>query len=192
MRNAHDLFVFGICVCTDCRLQLSHFHLSRFSERRIEPFVPRMSPPESKDSEGSAVDGLAPNDLISDVPQILSRSETSLLNALANLGAGDVVECYILTRAAQLEPLGSLGADTHNLFVRKSAIAFFYRPKGNTQDTAKRQLQLTLEYGPSRAGASLSYDTVPRVVTVNEDEKYVDWSNDGTWKDGSIHWLSFE
>lgn len=143
-------------------------------------------------------DGINSNEFNSALPQILSRSETSLLSALAKLGAGDVVECYILTRSAKLETFGTY--DTHNshpaklgfgLEVRKSAIAFFYRPKGSqaatssqasstAPDSTKKQLQLTLEYGPSRAGAFLDYDTVPIVVQPDTDEKYVSWSNDGT------------
>ena len=148
------------------------------------------------------------NDPNSDVPQILSRSELSLLSALAKLDAGDVVECYILTRNAKLEPLTSSSSSSSHadvsvsvsaklqqqLAARKSAIAFFYRPKGSkaaaaaasqaspsTADSPKKQLQLTLEYGPSRAGASLDYETMPIIVQPATDEKYVSWSNDGTY-----------
>jgi len=150
---------------------------------------------ENSTDGGSWQETLESNDHI-DLPQILSRSKTSLLSALSKLGAADVVECYILTRSAKLEPFSS--HDIHKLDhtqlgyaleVRKSAIAFFYRPKGTKSsspassaapDSTEKQLQLTLEYGPLRAGALLNYDTVPTVMYTGTDEKYVSWSNDGT------------
>ena len=116
-------------------------------------------------------------------PEILTRS-TELAQLLA-LDAGDVVECYALTRMAKLENSGMSGKTT--LTVRKSAIGFRYKPKSSSPDAVtKEPFALTLEYGPQRTGSTQSFEAMPSVnghkrelEKEGEEGMYLSWENHG-------------
>lgn len=148
---------------------------------------------------------------MSELPEILTKS--TVLPSLASLDAGDVVECYTLIRMAKLENVpfstashnkgtnnigdntngsnnststsGGPHAPTH-IEIRKSAVAFRYKPKPTSKDIAiKDPFELTLEYGPQRTGATQSLEAMPFVNGESfldngdqyEDQKYVSWEN---------------
>jgi hypothetical protein len=118
-------------------------------------------------------------------PKILTR--TTDLPSLSALDAGDIVECYALTRMAKLE--NSMGASSSSLIVRKSAIAFRYKPKSSSPDVHdKEPFELTLEYGPQRTGPTQSFEAMPSVnghyrglAYEDGDGMYVSWENHGTY-----------
>eukprot|EP00554_Chaetoceros_debilis_P016659 CAMPEP_0194111220 /NCGR_PEP_ID=MMETSP0150-20130528/10279_1 /TAXON_ID=122233 /ORGANISM="Chaetoceros debilis, Strain MM31A-1" /LENGTH=685 /DNA_ID=CAMNT_0038800601 /DNA_START=146 /DNA_END=2200 /DNA_ORIENTATION=+ len=120
-------------------------------------------------------------DEFSYAPEILTRS-TELAQLLA-LDAGDVVECYALTRMAKLENSGMSGKTT--LTVRKSAIGFRYKPKSSSPDAVtKEPFALTLEYGPQRTGSTQSFEAMPSVnghkrelEKEGEEGMYLSWEN---------------
>lgn len=122
-------------------------------------------------------------DLLKSSPTILSRNTE--LPSLAALDAGDVVECYALTRMAKLENVG--GVNSNNIMVRKSAIAFRYKPKSSSPDiVVKDPFELTLEYGPQRTGSTQSFEAMPSVnghyrdlEYEDGDGMYVSWENHG-------------
>lgn len=116
-------------------------------------------------------------------PKILTRSTD--LPSLSALDAGDVVECYALGRMAKLE--NSMSASSSSLLVRKSAIAFRYKPKSSSPDANdKEPFELTLEYGPQRTGPTQSFEAMPSVNGHHRDlgyedgdGMYVSWENHG-------------
>jgi len=136
-----------------------------------------------RNTEAATPSGLEPDYSNRSSPQILTRSTD--LPSLAALDAGDVVECYALTRTAKLENSG--GASPHSLLVRKSAIAFRYKPKSSSPDAAiKAPFELTLEYGPQRTGSTQSFEAMPSVnghyrtlEYEDGDGMYVSWENHG-------------
>ncbi len=117
-------------------------------------------------------------------PKILTRS--TQLPALSALDAGDIVECYALTRMAKLEN-SAASASPYNIIVRKSAIAFRYAPKSSSPDVVtKDPFELTLEYGPQRTGSTQSFEAMPSInghsrdlAYEDGDGKYVSWENHG-------------
>ena len=180
---------------------------------------------------------------------ILSRT-SQLSYLISNLGAGDVVECYVVTRMAQLSsvvstvPLGNhhrrnnLDGNDANvnpqqqqqqqqqqetvaaassgstsitssnnpsssapILIRKSGLAFRYRPRvasaPNTNSQSQpamtdtppsssntpKYFELTLEYGPQRTGVTKSYESLPTLHIDTEESisssKYVTWQNEG-------------
>jgi hypothetical protein len=114
------------------------------------------------------------------VPQILTRSALARLSA--DLDAGDVLECYLLSRSTALH-----GLVNSTITVTKQALGLRYRPpitdvnSGRVYVT-KEALELTLEYGPMRAGSTLQHESIPRVVRETElsgETAYVSWENEG-------------
>ena len=186
---------------------------------------------------------------------LLTRT-SQLSSLLSNLDASDVIECYIVTRMANLATVetsssassGKGGGNRRNIqaiekegdtttstssssssssiptgpiLVRKAALAFRYRPKvasASHADTTslpssstdqmimdqQKYFELTLEYGPQRAGASKTSESMPMVhddmelvsnygIGGNNDDnnnndnnnnnnigKYVSWDNQGS------------
>jgi hypothetical protein len=112
------------------------------------------------------------------VPQILTRSALQRLSS--DLDAGDVLECYLLSRSTPLH-----GLVNSTITVTKQALGLRYRPRADTTGgvyAEKDPLELTLEYGPMRAGATLSHESIPRVVRETElsgETAYVSWENEG-------------
>jgi hypothetical protein len=112
------------------------------------------------------------------VPQILTRSALQRLSS--DLDAGDVLECYLLSRSTPLH-----GLVNSTITVTKQALGLRYRPRADTTGgvyAEKEPLELTLEYGPMRAGATLSHESIPRVVRETElsgETAYVSWENEG-------------
>lgn len=122
------------------------------------------------------------------LPQILTRN--TILPSLSTLDAGDVIECYALFRDAKLDSIkggkGNINGESNkfNLKVRKSAIAFRYKPKPSSPESAiKSPFELTLEYGPQRTGATQSFEAMPNVHggqgRALDDAVYVSWENHG-------------
>ena len=118
-------------------------------------------------------------------PQILTRA--SVLPGINELDAGDVIECYALMRPAPLDnsfpgPITS----SQPIEVRKSAIAFRYKPKSSTPDaTTKHPFELTLEYGPQRTGKNLSLEGMPHIHGLDDNASesiYVNWNNHGEFE----------
>jgi hypothetical protein len=116
-------------------------------------------------------------------PQILTRNTD--LPSIAALDAGDVIECYALTRKAKLE--NSESVSPSSILIRKSAIGFRYKPLSASQDAAvKAPFELTLEYGPQRTGSTQSFEAMPSVnghhrglEYEDSDGMYVSWENHG-------------
>mmetsp|Transcript_16391 Transcript_16391/g.20440 ORF Transcript_16391/g.20440 Transcript_16391/m.20440 type:complete len:661 (-) Transcript_16391:117-2099(-) len=107
--------------------------------------------------------------------QILTRG---VLNSLTTLDAGDVVECYALTRLAKLKPIfGPVGNETSNMLVKKSSLAFRYMPRAHDKD--KGEFELTLEYGPQRTGLLMDNEAMPNVNGLGVEGKFVSWENEG-------------
>jgi hypothetical protein len=109
--------------------------------------------------------------------QILTRAAVASLTA--DLDAGDVLECYLLSRSTQLHGLAN-----STIKVTKQALGLRYRPPADASimHAAKNPLELTLEYGPMRAGATLQHESIPRVVRETElsgETAYVSWENEG-------------
>lgn len=147
----------------------------------------------------------------SDVPQILTH--TSKLPALDILDAGDLVECYTLTRKAKLKNVlyyrsnksevfsssdnlsnsctnsnisSCMKNDHRKIRVQKSAVAFRYKPKSKSLDSVnKHPFEITLEYGPQRTGPRQSMESMP-IVNGHFRDNFV--SEDG--EDGA--YLSWE
>jgi hypothetical protein len=107
------------------------------------------------------------------MPRILTHSVIPTL-AVTALDAGDVVECYHLTRTTFL--------DGTSIKVTKSALGVRYRrphaetvyyyadADGNSVPQQQQQrLELTLEFGAARGGPDLLWESFPRVV----------WDSDG-------------
>ena len=125
------------------------------------------------------------------LPQILTRN--TILPSLSTLDAADVIEVYALFRDAKLDSIGSgsllLNKNFNNngnnyLKVRKSAIAFRYKPKPSSPESAvKSPFELTLEYGPQRTGATQSFEAMPNINGGHgrdlDDAAYVSWENHG-------------
>ena len=121
------------------------------------------------------------------LPQILTRN--TILPNLSTLDAGDVIECYALMRNAKLANTGNRDNNIYNqkfLSVRKSAIAFRYKPKPSSPDAViKSPFELTLEYGPQRTGATQSFEAMPSVMGTSNgndhvaDGTFVSWENHG-------------
>ncbi len=133
--------------------------------------------------------------------QIYTRS--TILPNLSALDAGDVIECYALVRNARLEfPETMVNGNDFNsnsnsnnninnhLEVRKTAIAFRYKPKSSSPDVmVKSDFELTLEYGPQRTGSTQIYEAMPFVNGRSRDldglhdfrdgGRYVTWENHG-------------
>lgn len=144
---------------------------------------------------------------MSELPEILTKS--TVLPSLASLDAGDVIECYTLFRMAKLENVpflssshsGSIsdnfsGSDNSNstasshipthIEIRKSAVAFRYKPKPTSKDVAvKAPFEMTVEYGPQRTGVTQGMEAMPfvngdRFLDYGDrynDQKYVSWEN---------------
>ena len=179
---------------------------------------------------------------------LLTRT-SQLSSLLANLDASDVIECYIVTRMANLANVASSssssssssmnssnnggnggnkkyrrnvqGSDpdddnidmtgsttssssssssipTGPILIRKAALAFRYRPKvahvtpssGNTASAdeatttttnPEKYFELTLEYGPQRAGASKTSESMPMVhIDMEIMSNYYDGGDDGS------------
>lgn len=121
---------------------------------------------------------------IGDPAQILSRGT---FPSLAALDAGDVIECYALTRMARLKTVNTPGVGGNrkdqppsssaggtnatgtgsngstvpgSIFIRKTALAFRYKPQGESD---KPPFELTLEYGPHRTGVDTNSESIPIV-----------------------------
>jgi hypothetical protein len=114
------------------------------------------------------------------VPQILTRSALTRLSA--DLDAGDVLECYLLSRSTPLH-----GLVNSTITVTKQALGLRYRGSPTSVDGGhdvtgtKDHFEITLEYGPMRAGATLQHESIPRVVRETEldgETAYVSWEND--------------
>ena len=132
------------------------------------------------------IEGMPKEDLVPDYKyyaKILTKNTD--LPSLSALDAGDVVECYALTRMAKLENGDS--SSPFNLLVRKTAIAFRYKPKSSSPDAVvKEPFELTLEYGPQRTGSTQSFEAMPSVnghlrdlEYEDGDGMYVSWENHG-------------
>ena len=124
------------------------------------------------------------------IPQILSRSDVSLLSQ--GLDAGDILECYALVRRA---PLHNALLPDAPITVHKVALGLRYRTLKVTDEAKVREL--TLEYGPQRMGASLTQDSMPSVQREQQIEgvdefpssnsnetgtggnKFLTWENEG-------------
>jgi hypothetical protein len=91
-------------------------------------------------------------------PQILTASTLAALTS--GLDASDTLECYLLTREARLD-----GIANSTLPVHKLALGIRYNPSQQSSSVGRRKkpLEITLEYGPARAGEGLLLETVPRV-----------------------------
>ena len=115
-----------------------------------------------------------------EVPQVLTKSAVAAI--IGDLDAGDVLECYLLTRDTRLHGLAN-----STLRISKQALGLRYRPPANAESMhgSKNPLELTLEYGPLRAGAVLEHESIP-VVNVADDNT-VAWDNQGrVYYTGSI------
>jgi hypothetical protein len=98
------------------------------------------------------------------IPQILTHSVIPSL--ITNLDASDVIECYSLSRTVRL-------ADFHNVTIVKMALGLRYAGGGGNNSN-KRPLELTLEYGPQRTSSYLQDDSMPLVITDN----HLSWANE--------------
>jgi hypothetical protein len=114
------------------------------------------------------------------VPQILTRSALQRLSS--DLDAGDVLECYLLSRSTPLH-----GLVNSTISVTKQALGLRYRPPQGAESSGgvyaeKEALELTLEYGPMRMGVTLQHESIPRVVRETElsgETAYVSWKTEG-------------
>lgn len=142
--------------------------------------------------------------------EILTKS--TILPHLSTLDAGDVIECYALIRNAKLQSvhgsnnnsnsdgssyLNSYPQNDYNdngnneyIQVRKSAIAFRYKPKSSSPDsTMKTPFELTLEYGPQRIGSMQEFEAMPNV---NGHMRGLDTSSSGSSSSGNNGYVSWE
>jgi hypothetical protein len=79
------------------------------------------------------------------------------------------------------------GLVNSTITVTKQALGLRYRPQADKSTVGgvyavKAPLELRLEYGPMRAGATLSHESIPRVVRETElsgETAYVSWENEG-------------
>jgi hypothetical protein len=97
-------------------------------------------------------------------PQILTAS--AILALTSGLDASDTLECYLLTREARLSGLANSTLPVHKL-----ALGIRYNPSQQSTGSyyggrrhRRRALEITLEYGPARAGDGLLLESIPRVV----------------------------
>eukprot|EP00986_Skeletonema_menzelii_P009353 scaffold4250_cov125-Skeletonema_menzelii.AAC.2 len=164
---------------------------------------------------------------------LLTRT-SQLSTLLSNLDASDVIECYIVTRMANLanvETYSSSGGNnrrnietlekeddentlssssssipTGPVLIRKAALAFRYRPKvasvshvpttpslsndpsdSTTMLDQQKYFELTLEYGPQRAGATKTSESMPMVhVDMEVLAKYNEGRNDDGTNNNNI------
>jgi hypothetical protein len=109
------------------------------------------------------------------LPQVLTRDTIPKL-AITSLDAGDVLECYYLTRNTLLHGTA--------IQLTKSALGLRYRHRPATgMKYDRRRLELTIEFGPARAGSTLSHESIPHVV---EDQEI---DNDlGSFTSSSVIW----
>jgi hypothetical protein len=126
----------------------------------------------------------------SNVPLVLTRSMIPNL-AITSLDAGDVLECYHLTRTTLLHGTP--------IQITKSALGLRYRHRpaaGMKYD--RRRLELTIEYGPARAGSTLAHESIPHIIV---DEELGDDTNDNaalrntasvTWdNEGKVYYTEY-
>jgi hypothetical protein len=113
--------------------------------------------------------------------------------------ASDVLECYWLTRRVFLQ-----GVANATISVTKTALGVRYRPPtvpGGDTTTLRREI--TLEYGPDRAGMKSQHDLLPVVYlpdnamtdssSATGNIPYVNWSNEGkVWYTTEIHAQQYE
>jgi hypothetical protein len=106
-------------------------------------------------------------------PQILTKA--SIASLVAGLDAGDVVECYFLQRQSHLHGLAESAIP-----LVKSVIGLRYRPPVlESIQGRKHPFELTLEYGPMRAGVGLLHESIPIVIEESiEDGSFVSWDNE--------------
>jgi hypothetical protein len=124
------------------------------------------------------------------IPQVLTKAAVPTL--VAGLDAGDVLECYLITRTSYLH-----GIAENRIPVHKQVIGLRYRPPSSASNTApaaganrgsafangitgKPPLSLTLEYGPTRTGRTpdLPHDVLPRIVPEDNEVDMVTWENE--------------
>lgn len=96
-----------------------------------------------------------------------------------------------------LPPVATPSIPSGPVMIRKSALAFRYRPRvatashtqealSSNQRTHDKYFELTLEYGPQRSGATRTSESIP-IVRMDTDSfgedsnigKYVSWENEG-------------
>ncbi len=93
-------------------------------------------------------------------------------------------------------PIATPSVPSGPIVIRKSALAFRYRPRvasashrqslSRDQSRHEKYFELTLEYGPQRAGAAKTSESIP-IVRMDTDSfsmnsnigKYVSWENEG-------------
>ena len=136
------------------------------------------------------------------VPQVLTRTMIPNLS-ITSLDAGDVIECYLLTRKSMLQ--GTV------IQITKSALGlrFRHRPatgrkyddseyvsltttsssssssSGSGSSGSRRRLELTIEYGPARAGNNLAHESIPHIVVTEEQQQEQENDPDGSSHNGS-------
>jgi hypothetical protein len=94
------------------------------------------------------------------LPQVLTRDAIPKL-AITALDAGDVLECYYLTRNTLLHGTA--------IQVTKSALGLRYRHRPATGiKHDRRRLELSIEFGPARAGTTLLHESIPHVIEDQE------------------------
>ena len=109
------------------------------------------------------------------LPQVLTRSTIPNL-AITSLDAGDVLECYYLTRNTLLHGT--------TIQITKSALGLRYRHRRATGlKYDRRRLELTIEFGPARAGNTLLHESIPRVI-----EDHVGENVDSPFSSANVLW----
>jgi hypothetical protein len=108
--------------------------------------------------------------LSSSIPQVLARA--AIPRITAGWDASDVLECYYLTRRTFLHGLAN-----STIPITKVALGIRYRPPAALSAVKHKVLELTLEYGPSRAGPDSQHESIPRVVP-DDDGAFVSWDNE--------------
>lgn len=114
---------------------------------------------------------LRPKAIPSTTPRVLT---TNLIPSITqDLDASDVLECYALVRSVPLH-----GIADSSIHIQKAVLAFRFRPKRTAFGTLinKDPVEITLEYGPQRAGADLDHDGIP---LVQADAFSMSWDNVG-------------
>lgn len=82
------------------------------------------------------------------------------------------------------QPASSSSNPPEVMTVKKSALAFRYRPPTSQHpdsSRAKKPFELTLEFGPQRTGADMESEAIPIIEGDDStgDEKFVSWNNEG-------------
>ncbi|KAL7572350.1 hypothetical protein ACA910_021563 [Epithemia clementina (nom. ined.)] len=127
----------------------------------------------------------------SSVPQLLTYNVA--LDLVDYLDAGDVLECYLLTRQTYLHY--NFGSPTPNIDapnstqtdagrkipIQTTALGLRYRPPSGG---SKPPLDLTLEYGPNREGKDNLHLSVP--VLQDSDNPF----DDDSWKPIRVTWAN--